>query len=63
MMLMLTLMNPDLSVLLLTLGLLLIYLEVNTPGTVVPGAAADGHEPHQPAGVARDAHAGTRRRQ
>ncbi len=37
--LLLTLMNPDLSVLLLTLGLLLIYLEVNTPGTVVPGAA------------------------
>ena len=38
-MLLLSLMNPDLSVLLLTLGLLLIYLEVNTPGTVVPGAA------------------------
>ena len=37
--LLLALMNPDLSVLLLTLGLLLIYLEVNTPGTVVPGAA------------------------
>ncbi len=37
--LLLALMNPDLSVLLLTLGLLLIYLEVNTPGTVIPGAA------------------------
>lgn len=37
--LLLTLMNPDLCVLLLTLGLLLIYLEVNTPGAVVPGAA------------------------
>jgi membrane-bound serine protease (ClpP class) len=37
--LLLSLMNPDLTVLLLTLGLLLIYLEVNTPGTVVPGAA------------------------
>ncbi len=37
--LLLTLMDPDLSILLLTLGLLLIYLEINTPGTVVPGAA------------------------
>ena len=37
--LLLSLMNPDLTVLLLTLGLLLIYLEINTPGTVVPGAA------------------------
>ena len=37
--LLLSLMNPDLTVLLLTLGLLLIYLEVNTPGTVVPGTA------------------------
>ncbi len=37
--LLLALMNPDLSVLLLTLGLLLMYLEVNTPGTIVPGAA------------------------
>lgn len=36
--LLLSLMNPDLAVLLLTLGLLLIYLEINTPGTVVPGA-------------------------
>ena len=36
--LLLTLMNPDLSVLLLTLGLLLVYLEINTPGTVIPGA-------------------------
>ncbi len=33
------LMNPDLTVLLLALGGLLIYLEVNTPGGVVPGAA------------------------
>ena len=38
-MLMLALMNPDLAVLLLTLGLLLIYLEINTPGAVIPGAA------------------------
>jgi membrane-bound serine protease (ClpP class) len=38
-MLLLSLMNPDLAVLLLTLGLLLIYLEINTPGTIVPGAA------------------------
>ncbi|MGI4757150.1 MAG: NfeD family protein [Janthinobacterium lividum] len=38
-MLLLSLMNPDLCVLLLTLGLLLIYLEINTPGTVVTGAA------------------------
>ncbi len=37
--LLLTLMNPDLSILLLTLGFLLVYLEINTPGTVVPGAA------------------------
>lgn len=37
--LLLSLMNPDLSVLLLTLGLLLVYLEINTPGIVVPGAA------------------------
>ena len=35
----LSLMNPNLDVLLLTLGLLLIYLEINTPGIVVPGAA------------------------
>ncbi len=33
------LMNPDLTVLLLALGGLLIYLEVNTPGGVIPGAA------------------------
>ena len=33
------LMNPDLTVLLLTLGLLLIYLEFNTPGSILPGAA------------------------
>ena len=33
------LMNPDLCVLLLTLGGLLIYLEINTPGIVIPGAA------------------------
>ncbi len=33
------LMNPDLTVLLLTLGALLILLEINTPGTIVPGAA------------------------
>ncbi len=33
------LMNPDLTVLLLALGGLLLYLEVNTPGGVVPGAA------------------------
>ena len=38
-MLLLTLMNPDLCVLLLTLGCLLIYLEINTPGAIVPGAA------------------------
>ena len=38
-MLLLTLMNPDICVLLLTLGLLLIYLEINTPGAIVPGAA------------------------
>jgi membrane-bound serine protease (ClpP class) len=36
--LLLALMNPDLSVLLLALGMLLIYLEINTPGVVVPGA-------------------------
>jgi membrane-bound serine protease (ClpP class) len=35
----LALMKPDLCVLLLSLGWLLIYLEVNTPGTIVPGAA------------------------
>ena len=34
----LALMNPNLCVLLGTLGLLLIYLEVNTPGVVIPGA-------------------------
>lgn len=33
----LAMMNPNLSVLLLTLGLLLIYLEINTPGVVIPG--------------------------
>lgn len=33
-----TLANPDLAVLLLVAGLLLIYLEFNIPGTVVPGA-------------------------
>lgn len=37
--LMRALMNPDLTVLLLTLGALLILLEINTPGTIVPGAA------------------------
>lgn len=37
--LLLALMNPNLCVLLLTLGLLLIYLEIHTPGVVVPGAA------------------------
>lgn len=37
--LLLTLMNPDLCVLLLTLGCLLIYLEINTPGAIVPGLA------------------------
>lgn len=37
--LLLTLMNPDICVLLLTLGLLLVYLEINTPGAIVPGAA------------------------
>ena len=37
--LMRALLNPDLTVLLLTLGALLILLEINTPGTVVPGAA------------------------
>jgi membrane-bound serine protease (ClpP class) len=36
--LLLAMMNPNLCVLLLTLGLLLIYLEINTPGVVVPGA-------------------------
>jgi membrane-bound serine protease (ClpP class) len=36
--LLLSLMNPNLDVLLLALGLLLIYLEINTPGIVVPGA-------------------------
>lgn len=33
-----TLANPDLDVLLLIAGLLLIYLEFNIPGTIVPGA-------------------------
>ncbi len=33
------LMNPDLAVLLLTLGALLVYLELNTPGSIIPGAA------------------------
>lgn len=37
--LLLTLMNPNICVLLLTLGMLLIYLEVNTPGAIVPGAS------------------------
>ena len=37
--LLLTLMNPNVCVLLLTLGMLLIYLEVNTPGAFVPGIA------------------------
>lgn len=32
------LMNPNLCVLLCTLGLLLIYLEINTPGVILPGA-------------------------
>src|SRR5579859_4917216 len=32
------LMNPDLAVLMLVLGGLLIYLEFNVPGTIVPGA-------------------------
>lgn len=30
--------NPDLAVLVMVLGLLLIYLELNIPGTIVPGA-------------------------
>jgi membrane-bound serine protease (ClpP class) len=30
--------NPDLAVLVLVLGLLLIYLEFNVPGTIVPGS-------------------------
>jgi len=30
--------NPDIAVLLLIVGLLLVYLEFNVPGTVVPGA-------------------------
>ena len=33
------LMNPNLAVLLLALGGLLLYLEINTPGGVIPGAA------------------------
>ncbi len=33
------LMNPDLAVLLFTLGALLVYLELNTPGSIIPGAA------------------------
>lgn len=37
--LLISLMNPDLCVLLLTLGCLLIYLEINTPGAIVPGIA------------------------
>lgn len=37
--LMRALLNPDLTVLLLTLGGLLILLEINTPGTILPGAA------------------------
>jgi membrane-bound serine protease (ClpP class) len=32
------LMNPDLAVLMLVIGGLLIYLEFNAPGTIVPGA-------------------------
>lgn len=32
------LMNPDLAVLMLVVGALLIYLEFNVPGTIVPGA-------------------------
>lgn len=36
--LLLTLANPDLDVLLLLAGVLLIYLETNLPGTIVPGA-------------------------
>lgn len=32
------LMDPDLAVLVLILGALLIYLEFNTPGTIIPGA-------------------------
>jgi len=32
------LMNPNLAILLLTVGALLIYLEINTPGTIIPGA-------------------------
>lgn len=32
------LMNPDLAVLMLVVGALLIYLEFNAPGTIVPGA-------------------------
>jgi membrane-bound serine protease (ClpP class) len=32
------LMNPDLAVLMLVIGALLIYLEFNAPGTIVPGA-------------------------
>lgn len=32
------LMNPDLAVLILVLGGLLIYLEFNAPGTIIPGA-------------------------
>ena len=31
-------MNPDLAVLMLVIGGLLIYLEFNAPGTIVPGA-------------------------
>ena len=60
--LMRALMNPDLTVLLLTLGALLIYLEINTPGGVVPGVAglllvllagyAFGHMPLRWEGIA-----------
>ncbi len=32
------LMNPDLAVLILVLGALLIYVEFNAPGTIIPGA-------------------------
>ena len=31
--------SPDVALLLLTLGLLLIYVELNSPGWIVPGAA------------------------
>jgi len=35
----LALMNPNLCVLLFSLGVLLIYLEINTPGVIIPGLA------------------------